>query len=36
LHQTKEDIPKNGIIIDATRPLEYVVDQILARTRTVD
>ena len=29
LHQTKEDIPKNGIIIDATRPLEQVVDEIL-------
>ena len=28
LHQTKEDIPKNGIIIDATRPLEQVVDEI--------
>ena len=36
LHQTKEDIPKNGIIIDATRPLEHVVDEILTRTRTVD
>ena len=29
LHQTKEDIPKNGIIIDATAPLARVVDQIL-------
>jgi hypothetical protein len=36
LHQTKEDIPKNGIIIDARRPLEHVVDDILARTRTID
>ncbi|HEY2621533.1 MAG TPA: hypothetical protein VGI78_29645 [Acetobacteraceae bacterium] len=36
LHQTKEAIPKNGIIIDATRPLEHVVDEILARTRAVD
>ena len=36
LHQTKEDIPKNGIIIDATRPLERVVDEILTHTRTVD
>ena len=26
LHQTKEDIPKNGIIIDATAPLARVVD----------
>ena len=29
LHQTKEDIPKNGIIIDATAPLAHVVDEIL-------
>jgi broad-specificity NMP kinase len=29
LHQTKEDIPKNGIIIDATVPLARVVDEIL-------
>jgi hypothetical protein len=29
LHQTKEDLPKNGIIIDATAPLARVVDEIL-------
>ena len=29
LHQTKEDIPKNGILIDATAPLARVVDEIL-------
>jgi hypothetical protein len=29
LHQTKEDIPKSGIIIDATAPLARVVDEIL-------
>jgi hypothetical protein len=29
LHQTQEDIPKNGIIIDATAPLARVVDKIL-------
>lgn len=29
LHETKEDIPKNGIIIDATRPIEHVVDDII-------
>ena len=34
LHQTKEDIPKNGIIIDATAPLARVVDEIL-RLRNV-
>ncbi len=27
LHQTKEDVPKNGIIIDATRTLARVVDE---------
>ncbi len=29
LHQTKEAIPKNGTIIDATPPLAQVVDEIL-------
>ncbi|HEX8996383.1 MAG TPA: hypothetical protein VF812_10165, partial [Ktedonobacterales bacterium] len=29
LHQTKKDIPENGIIIDATAPLSRVVDEIL-------
>ena len=29
LHQTKQDIPNNGIIIDATAPLARVVDEIL-------
>jgi predicted ATPase len=29
LHQTKEDIPKGGIVIDATAPLVLVVDEIL-------
>jgi hypothetical protein len=29
LHHTKEAIPKNGIIIDATPPLARVVDEIL-------
>jgi hypothetical protein len=32
LHQTKEDIPKTGIIIDATAPLARVVDEILRLT----
>ncbi len=31
LHQTKEGIPKNGIIIDATAPLEHVVGKILKK-----
>lgn len=29
LHQTKEDIPKDGVVIDATAPLARVVDEIL-------
>jgi gluconate kinase len=29
LHQTKEDIPKDGIVIDATAPIEHVVDEIV-------
>lgn len=32
LHRTKEDTPKNGIPIDATAPLDQVVDQIVRRT----
>ncbi len=32
LHQTKEDIPKNGIIIDATAPLARVVDEIVRQS----
>lgn len=33
LHQTKEDIPKNAIIIDATAPLDQVVDEILRKCK---
>jgi broad-specificity NMP kinase len=29
LHATKEDLPGNGIVIDATQPLPSVVDEIL-------
>lgn len=32
LHKTKEDIPKNGIIIDATAPIVHVVDEILRQS----
>jgi hypothetical protein len=32
LHHTKEDIPKDGIIIDATAPLARVVDEILRQS----
>jgi hypothetical protein len=35
LHRTKQDIPKNGIIIDATAPLARVVDEILRLSETV-
>lgn len=31
LHQTKEDIPKNGTTIDATASLAHVVDEILRK-----
>jgi hypothetical protein len=32
LHRTKEDIPKNGIVIDATAPIARVVDEILRQS----
>jgi hypothetical protein len=32
LHQTKEDIPRNGIVIDATAPIARVVDEIVRRS----
>lgn len=31
LHKTKEDIPRTGIIIDATVPIEEVADDIVGR-----
>ena len=30
-HQTKEDVPQNGIAIDSAAPIEQVVDEILRR-----
>ncbi|HEX8487894.1 MAG TPA: AAA family ATPase [Propionibacteriaceae bacterium] len=30
-HLTKEDVPQNGVVIDATAPVEHVVDEILRR-----
>lgn len=33
LHGTKEDIPGTGVVIDATRPLAGVVDEILRQVR---
>ena len=31
VHASKEDIPKNGVVIDATRPVATVVDAILEK-----
>ncbi|QPH56271.1 AAA family ATPase [Pontivivens ytuae] len=31
LHTTREDVPQNAVAIDATAPLEQVVDEILRR-----
>ncbi len=31
LHATKEDVPKGGVIVDATAPIEHVVDEILEK-----
>ena len=36
LHQTKEAIPRSGVTIDARRPLEQVVDEILSKCREAD
>jgi gluconate kinase len=33
LHRTKEDTPKDGIVIDATAPVARVVDEILHQAR---
>jgi gluconate kinase len=33
LHATKQDIPNDGIVIDATQPLESVVENILSYIR---
>jgi gluconate kinase len=36
LHRTKEDTPRNGILIDATAPLTHVVDEIVRRAKAID
>ena len=36
LHATREDIPERGIAIDATAPVERVVDQILECCRQIE
>ncbi|MDQ3691113.1 MAG: hypothetical protein M3406_13980 [Chloroflexota bacterium] len=30
-HRTYEDVPENGVVIDATAPIGHVVDEILRR-----
>ena len=34
LHRTKEDIPENGIVIDATAPIGRVVDEIVRHSKS--
>lgn len=36
LHRTKEDTPENGILVDATAPLDIVVDEIVRRAKAID
>jgi broad-specificity NMP kinase len=36
LHRTKEDIPKDGILIDATAPIAHVVDEIVRKAKQID
>ncbi|UUZ60238.1 hypothetical protein [Nocardioides sp. B-3] len=36
LHRTKEDIPGRGVVIDATRPLADVADEILRQVGQED
>lgn len=36
LHRTKEDIPKSGILIDATPPIGHVVDEIVRKAKQID
>jgi adenylate kinase family enzyme len=33
LHRTKDDVPKGGVVIDATAPIERVVDEILEKVQ---
>jgi hypothetical protein len=34
-HQTKEDIPRNGISIDATAPISHVVAEIVREAKQI-
>jgi thymidylate kinase len=35
LHRTQQDVPHNGVAIDATAPLAQVVDEIVARSEAI-
>jgi thymidylate kinase len=35
LHQTREDVPANGIAMDATQPIERLVDEIVNRSSSL-
>jgi hypothetical protein len=32
LHQTRENIPSNGILVDATAPIARIVDEIVRQS----
>jgi hypothetical protein len=36
LQRTKVDIPRNGILVDATAPLAQVVDEVVRRAEAID
>jgi gluconate kinase len=36
LHATKDDVPSTGIVLDATKPLGGVVDEILSHVRKLE
>lgn len=36
LHGSKDDTPRNGIVVDATAPLAHVVDEIVGRAMAID
>ena len=36
LHQTREDVPKSGIVIDATAPIGHVVDEIVRKAEQMN
>lgn len=36
LHRTREDVPTNGVVVDATAPLDHVVDEIIRRAKAIE